>query len=129
MAPPYHPYFASTFADHLANGTPLVEQRNIIELIDDLAEKVPERSALGYAMPPKDPKISRLPNNVITFGQLSRASKVAAGIFERELFGPEDLGQELDADVTVGLLLNSSIEFVVYWLALARLGLSVLLIS
>ena len=129
MAPPYHPYFASTFADHLANGTPRVRHENIIELIDNLAEKVPERSALGYAMPPKDPKTSRLPNNVITFGQLSRASKVAAGIFERGLLTPEDLGQGPDADVSVGLLLNSSIGFVVYWLALARLGLSVLLIS
>lgn len=49
-APELHPYFASTYADQLAQDfAEGLSFKTIVELIDHLAEIKPDSEALGYA--------------------------------------------------------------------------------
>lgn len=61
----------------------------------------------------------------LTFGGLSSRSKRAAKVLSKELHGCVEENQP----ATIGLICSSSLEFVLTWLGLMRLGYTALLLA
>ncbi|PFH62471.1 hypothetical protein XA68_13373 [Ophiocordyceps unilateralis] len=93
--------------------------RTVLDVLDEQARLAPRAVALGFAGPRPDSC------DVLTFEDLCNCSLSAAGRLAT------CAGTPPDADLTssIGLLCNSSPEFVSTWLGLMRLGWSVLLLA
>ncbi|KAF4977475.1 hypothetical protein FZEAL_5994 [Fusarium zealandicum] len=91
--------------------------RTVVELIDHQAKINPESPALGFADFRTRPFLS--------FQELSNWSIRAAQTLSSQL----GLCNENESSTTIGLLCTSSVDFVLTWLGLVRLGYSVLLLA
>ncbi|PHH91700.1 hypothetical protein CDD83_10617 [Cordyceps sp. RAO-2017] len=95
--------------------------RTVLELIDEQARLAPSSPAIGFA----NFTASRAPAPPLTFRQLHDLS-VAAARELSSLVEPPDGGRE---NPTIGLLCASSLDFVLTWLGLMRLGWAILLLA
>ncbi|KAL1618254.1 putative NRPS-like protein biosynthetic cluster [Neofusicoccum ribis] len=115
-------YFTCTLgqAARLSSGRRAVS--NVNEFVDLQAQLVPEKPAVGFFAPPGD---RRLPwgHRVLSFSAVRKGSLAVAGLMSRAL------GEQLAGKQTVALLCPSSLDFLLAWLALMRLGHAVLLIA
>ncbi|RDA86136.1 hypothetical protein CP532_3062 [Ophiocordyceps camponoti-leonardi (nom. inval.)] len=89
----------------------------VLEVIDDRARHVPSALALGFA--------SSTPE-CLTFDELRLRSNLAAGRLASCVGPPADAAKSRPS---IGLLCVSSLDFVLTWLGLMRLGWSVLLLA
>ncbi|KAH8171513.1 male sterility protein [Sarocladium implicatum] len=94
---------------------------DVINLIDTQAEDCPDLPAIGFSVVEEvaDPPQAR---PLLTFRELFAQSKLAADALTATLI-------ESERTSGVGLLCTSSLDFVLTWLGLTRLGLSVLLLA
>ncbi|RCI16233.1 hypothetical protein L249_3145 [Ophiocordyceps polyrhachis-furcata BCC 54312] len=99
----------------LDNATPF---RTVLHLIDEQARHAPSALALGFASPTPES---------LTFDELRLRSNGAAGTLA-SCVGPPPADAE-SRPRSVGLLCVSSLDFVLTWLGLMRLGWSVLLLA
>ncbi|KAI1415862.1 acetyl-CoA synthetase-like protein [Hypoxylon sp. FL1857] len=121
MALPELSYFTCTLgqAAHLKNEDDgrQISFKTVLSLIEENARQLPEQPALGFANYTSKHSVDWPPNQV-TFSQLCDLSKFTAVILADTL----DLYVKKDESPTVGLLCTSSLEFVLTWLGLMRLG-------
>ncbi|PSK55212.1 hypothetical protein B9Z65_2601 [Elsinoe australis] len=117
-------YFTCTLGQATSLGLTNPDFKNISQLIDDQAEKIPDQPAVGFAIPPAGSSNSQSWSYQIhSFRSLSRKS-IALAVRLNASF------KEQFADSkTVALLCPSTPEFLFTWLALMRLGYAVLLIA
>ncbi|KZF19112.1 acetyl-CoA synthetase-like protein [Xylona heveae TC161] len=125
-------YFTCTLGQAaLVNAANSTEFSTINELIDAYAEKFPLRPAVGFPVPPQ---VSETPEPwsymVLTFCDLRNYTHFVANELEKFLpqFCRADNASN-DTLPTVALFCPSSADFLLTWLALIRLGFSVLLIA
>lgn len=95
------------------------EFSTVLELIDDQGRDIPNEPAIGFAdfredCPPR-----------VTFGELKQLSCRAATVLSHRL----GRAKAPDAKGTIGLMCASSLEFVLTWLGLMRLGYTVFLLA
>ncbi|KAI1134489.1 acetyl-CoA synthetase-like protein [Hypoxylon sp. FL0543] len=121
MAPPDLNYFTCTLgqAAHLKkqDGGNQRSFGTVLTLVEENAKSLPELPSLGFA-DYTSRRLADWPPDRVTFRQLSDLSKFAAMTLADIL----DLPVENDEPPIVGLLCNSSLEFVLSWLGLVRLG-------
>ncbi|KAF4341870.1 nonribosomal peptide synthetase [Fusarium beomiforme] len=96
--------------------------KTVVELIEHQAERNPDAPALGFATF-THLKSTQVFRHLLTFRELSEASKHAAQILSPHLSAPKE------SQPTIGLLSSSSTAFVLTWLGLMRLGYTVLLLA
>ncbi|KAI0804976.1 hypothetical protein GGR55DRAFT_698650 [Xylaria sp. FL0064] len=90
--------------------------QTVLELVDCQARENPDSPALGFANPQ-----NKLPRkDLISFLELDELSRIAA--LELGQLLPEDSDEFLSS--TIGLFCYSSLDLVLSWLGLARLGLN-----
>ncbi|OMP84082.1 Linear gramicidin synthase subunit D [Diplodia seriata] len=131
-------YFVCTLGQAASLGGGKSSFNNINEFLDLRAQSVGNKPAVGFFEPvndqnapsdvPSQPGNSSSPKPqlkrwTITFSELRNGSLLVADIINRKL------GEHLNGRQTVGLLSPSSPTFVFIWLALIRLGHSVLLVA
>ncbi|GME65034.1 uncharacterized protein K452DRAFT_318826 [Neofusicoccum parvum] len=115
-------YFTCTLGQAARLGSGRRAVSNVNEFVDLQAQLVPEKPAVGFFAPPGD---RRLPwgHRVLSFSAVRKGSLAVAGLMSRAL------GEQLAGKQTVALLCPSSLDFLLAWLALMRLGHAVLLIA
>ncbi|KAL1636727.1 putative NRPS-like protein biosynthetic cluster [Diplodia intermedia] len=131
-------YFVCTLGQAASLSGGKSSFNNINEFLDLQAQSVGNKPAVGFFEPvndqnapsdvPSQPGNSSSPKPqlkrwTITFSELRNGSLLVADIINRKL------GEHLNERQTVGLLSPSSPTFVFIWLALIRLGHSVLLVA
>ncbi|KAF4969044.1 hypothetical protein FSARC_3698 [Fusarium sarcochroum] len=98
--------------------------KTVLELIDQQARDIPRSPAVGFATFNHEDTSQGSPRYLLSFQDLSELSKNAALILSGKL--PES---KTASSLTIGLLAASSIDFVLTWLGLMRLGYTVLLLA
>ncbi|KAK7921707.1 hypothetical protein PG985_009729 [Apiospora marii] len=96
------------------------EFSTVLELIDDQGRDIPNEPAIGFA----DFSDERPPQ--VTFGELKQLSCRAATVLSNRLGQPQTTP---DVKGTIGLMCASSLDFVLTWLGLMRLGYTVFLLA
>ncbi|KAI0127279.1 hypothetical protein BJ170DRAFT_367711 [Xylariales sp. AK1849] len=97
----------------------------VLELIEEQAKDVSDSPALGFA--DYSSNGSRKRPLLVTFKELCDLSNAAAIILAKDV--PSCVGKKDTAASTVGLLCTSSLDFVLTWLGLMRLGHTVFLLA
>ncbi|KAL2351350.1 hypothetical protein BJ546DRAFT_297995 [Cryomyces antarcticus] len=101
---------------------------NINDFIDYQAEQVPDQPAVGFPKPPSKDASGPWKSSVFSFKDMQRGSlNVAQLLFDQLSRGEHS--PVLSERQTFALLCPSSEEFLFTWLALMRLGHSVLLLA
>ncbi|TKA76412.1 hypothetical protein B0A49_05399, partial [Cryomyces minteri] len=101
---------------------------NINDFIDYQAEQVPDQPAVGFPKPPSKDASEPWKSSVFSFKDIQRGSlNVAQLLFDQLSKGEHS--PVLSERQTFALLCPSSEEFLFTWLALMRLGHSVLLLA
>lgn len=94
----------------------------VLNLVDEQARDLPNSPCLGFAdLSPQD----GVDGSLVTFSELRDLSIQAAAALKDTLPAPA-LGK---ANPTIGLLANSSINFISTWLGLMRLGCRVFFLA
>ncbi|KAI0408010.1 hypothetical protein F4802DRAFT_620126 [Xylaria palmicola] len=127
MVGPSANYFTCTLGEALSlkkhdSGLPFSFQ-TVLELIEGRARCSPSLPALGFANPQKE--VCRKELEVISFGELDELSRIAAFKLEQAL--SED--NQDNGSTTVGLFFYSSLDLVLSWLGLMRLGLTAIFLA
>ncbi|KAI1779820.1 acetyl-CoA synthetase-like protein [Hypoxylon cercidicola] len=128
MATPSLNYFVCTLgqAAHLKGEDGGVQNAfsTVLTLIEEQARYLPDRPALGFAdLISKDR--SQWPPDQVTFLELSNMSKHAAVVVADILHHPVATSES----PTVGLLCTSSLDFILTWLGLMRIGCKAFLLA
>ncbi|ETS75819.1 hypothetical protein PFICI_12763 [Pestalotiopsis fici W106-1] len=95
----------------------------VLQLVDNKAQETPDDPAIGFADFTAHQHDDGLP--FLTFGALNSRSRDAARILSRELHG----AIKNESPAMIGLLCSSSLDFVLTWLGLMRLGHTALLLA
>lgn len=102
--------------------------KTVNDFIDHQAREHPSRPAVGFPIPPKDKEPDLEWNYAVyTFQDLQRLSIALS--YKLLEYGPLSASRPVQANRTVAFVCPSSIDFLFGWLALMRLGCSVLLIA
>ncbi|KAI0144639.1 hypothetical protein GGR57DRAFT_323113 [Xylariaceae sp. FL1272] len=104
---------------------PITSFQTVLELIDEQAKRLPGSPALGFANFTKPKRSAESQSDSVTFLELRDLSITAAIRLADILEIPED-GQ---TSRTIGLLCTSSLDFILTWLGLMRLGFRGLLLA
>lgn len=102
------------------------EFSTVLELIDDQGRDLPDEPALGFADFSDDGRQEGRGAAQVTFGELKRSSCLAATVLCNRLGKPSAPDAKKG---TIGLMCASSLEFVLTWLGLMRLGYTVFLLA
>lgn len=113
-------YFTCTLGQASSLGLTNPNFRNINSFLDSQARSIPDQPAVGFAKPTSDGQWDR---TVYTFSSLRRGVLNTASLLHL------NYGSALAKSKTVGLICPSTPDFLLTWLALIRLGYSVLLIA
>ncbi|KAF4986991.1 hypothetical protein FDECE_15656 [Fusarium decemcellulare] len=106
-------------------GDSMPSCKTVIELIVQQAWDNPQSPALGFATFKNKTSMAESPHPVLSFQDLFRLSGCAAQILSDHLVPTN----KTNPATTVGLLCTSSVDFVLTWLGLMRLGYSALLLA
>ncbi|KAM0544709.1 hypothetical protein ACHAPJ_011696 [Fusarium lateritium] len=98
--------------------------KTVLELIDQQARDIPQSPAVGFATFNHEDASQGLPRHLISFQDLSELSKNAARVLSGQL-----PAANTTSSLAIGLLSASSLDFVLTWLGLMRLGYTVLLLA
>lgn len=113
-------YFVCTLGHATALSSGTKPYRTISEFVRHQAQNHPQLPAVGFAVPKTSPE--EWDQKVLTFTDVEKGSKFFALRLSEVLITPQK-------SETIALLCHSSPEFLFTWLALMRLGHSVLLIA
>ncbi|KAH0254071.1 acetyl-CoA synthetase-like protein, partial [Aureobasidium melanogenum] len=114
-------YFTCTLGQAQSLGLTNSNFKNINHFIDSQAEAIPSQHAVGFAIPSNSD--SQWKSKTWTFSDLQTGSKKVAAVLQKMH------GELLTKSETVALICPSTPEFLFTWLALMRLGHTVLLIA
>ncbi|KAJ3538484.1 hypothetical protein NM208_g5889 [Fusarium decemcellulare] len=106
-------------------GDSMPSCETVIELIDQQARDHPQSPALGFATFQHEASMPESPHPVLSFRDLSELSRCATQALSDYLVPTN----KTNSATTVGLLCTSSVDFVLTWLGLMRLGYSALLLA
>ncbi|KAI2606651.1 acetyl-CoA synthetase-like protein [Hypoxylon sp. NC1633] len=98
--------------------------KSVLKVIDEQAKRLPGHPALGFADHTLKTERESFPDQV-TFSELCISSKIAAAILADVLYPHIEHGKT----PTVGVLCASSLDFILTWLGLLRLGYSAFLLA
>lgn len=113
-------YFVCTLGQAAALNSQPNSYTTIGQFVDYQAQRHPYLPAIGFPVPQTQEEWSY---KVLTFAEIDQGTKVFAGRLRRALSHP------VQGAKTAALLCHSSPEFLFIWLALMKLGYSVLLIA
>ncbi|KEY71188.1 hypothetical protein S7711_02299 [Stachybotrys chartarum IBT 7711] len=125
MTETHQNYFTCTLGQALKLKLRQQPFQNVIALIDVQAKELPDSPALGFADFVKN---DMKHPNPLTFKQLRDLSLNASSILSSHVGRASNNGRESGLE-NIALLCTSSLDFVLTWLGLMRLGWSVLLLA